>query len=82
MECGLLWRCGSVRGKRVLVIGATSGVGHFALQIASARGARVTAVCSEVHAERAIALGFAAAGADVSICARGRDGLSRVPGSA
>jgi NADPH:quinone reductase-like Zn-dependent oxidoreductase len=52
-----LWRCGSVRGKRVLVIGATSGVGHFALQIASARGARVTAVCSEVHAERAIALG-------------------------
>lgn len=52
-----LWRCGPVRGKRVLVIGATSGVGHFALQIAGARGARITAVCSAAHAERAVALG-------------------------
>jgi NADPH:quinone reductase-like Zn-dependent oxidoreductase len=52
-----LWRCGSVRGKRVLVNGACSGVGHFALQIAGARGARVTAVCSAAHAERALALG-------------------------
>ena len=52
-----LWRCGSVGGKRVLVNGACTGVGHFALQIAGARGARVTAVCSAVHAERALALG-------------------------
>ena len=52
-----LWRCGSVRGKRVLVNGACTGVGHFALQIAGARGARVTAVCSAAHAERALALG-------------------------
>ena len=52
-----LWRCGSVHGKRVLVNGACTGVGHFALQIAGARGARVTAVCSAAHAERALALG-------------------------
>ena len=54
-----LWRCGSVRGRRVLVNGACTGVGHFALQIAGARGARVTAVCSAAHAERALALGAA-----------------------
>ncbi len=52
-----LWRCGSVRAKRLLVNGACSGVGHFAVQIASARGARVTAACSAAHAERALALG-------------------------
>jgi NADPH:quinone reductase-like Zn-dependent oxidoreductase len=54
-----LWRCGPVRGKHVLVNGACTGVGHFALQIASARGAKVTAVCSQAHAGRAIALGAA-----------------------
>lgn len=54
-----LWRCGPVRGKHVLVNGACTGVGHFALQIASARGARVTAVCSQAHAGRAMALGAA-----------------------
>jgi len=51
------WRCGPLQGKRVLVNGATGGVGHFAVQIASARGATVTAVCSADHAERARALG-------------------------
>lgn len=54
------WRCGSVHGKRVLVNGASTGVGHFAVQIASARGARVTAVCSESQAEGALSLGAAA----------------------
>ena len=53
------WRCGSVHGKRVLVNGACTGVGHFAVQIASARGARVTAVCSESQAEGALLLGAA-----------------------
>ena len=53
------WRCGSVHGKRVLVNGACTGVGHFAVQIASARGARVTAVCSEAQAEDALVLGAA-----------------------
>jgi NADPH:quinone reductase-like Zn-dependent oxidoreductase len=52
-----LWRCGSVRGKKVLVNGATTGVGHLALQVAAARGAVVTAVCSAVHAPTARRLG-------------------------
>lgn len=50
---------GERAGKRVLVTGATGGVGHFAVQIARARGAVVTAVCSSKNAERARALGAA-----------------------
>jgi NADPH:quinone reductase-like Zn-dependent oxidoreductase len=52
-----LRRCGELNGKAVVVVGATGGVGHFAVQIARARGARVTAVCSGPNAERARALG-------------------------
>jgi NADPH:quinone reductase-like Zn-dependent oxidoreductase len=48
---------GDRAGGRVLVNGATGGVGHFAVQIARARGATVTAVCSARNAERAMALG-------------------------
>lgn len=44
-------------GSRVLVVGASGGVGTFALQIARARGARVDAVCSASKAEQATRLG-------------------------
>lgn len=48
---------GERAGRRVLVNGATGGVGHFAVQMARARGATVGAVCSARNAERARALG-------------------------
>ncbi|MEZ4317216.1 MAG: NAD(P)-dependent alcohol dehydrogenase [Myxococcota bacterium] len=44
-------------GSRVLVVGASGGVGHFAVQIATALGARVTGVCSAAKAERVRELG-------------------------
>jgi NADPH:quinone reductase-like Zn-dependent oxidoreductase len=44
-------------GQSVLVHGASGGVGTFAVQIAKALGAEVTAVCSERNVEQARALG-------------------------
>ena len=52
-----LRECGDLHGKSVLINGGTGGVGHFAVQIAKARGATVTAVCSERNADRARSLG-------------------------
>jgi len=49
---------GEVRpGQRVLIIGATGGVGSYATQLAVAMGAQVTAVCSAGNADLARSLG-------------------------
>lgn len=49
--CQALYREGRMRpGMRVLVTGATGGVGHFAVQIAKAAGCHVTGVCHSRNA--------------------------------
>lgn len=61
-----------VRGERVLVIGASGGVGTYLVQIAKALGAHVTAVCSGSKAERVRSLG-----ADVVLDHRADDFTAR-----
>jgi NADPH:quinone reductase-like Zn-dependent oxidoreductase len=52
-----LRKCGVKEGTRVLINGGTGGVGHFAVQIARARGAVVTATCSEANSDLARSFG-------------------------
>ncbi len=52
-----LRRCGVKEGSKLLINGATGGVGHFAIQIARAKGAIVTASCSERNRALAVGLG-------------------------
>ena len=52
-----LRRCGAGEGTRVLVNGATGGVGHFGVQAAKAKGAHVTATCGAGNTELARELG-------------------------
>lgn len=54
---GLRDKAGVQPGHRVLINGASGGVGTFAIQVAKALGAHVTAVCSARNAEQARALG-------------------------
>lgn len=52
-----LRRCEVKQGSKVLINGATGGVGHFAVQIAKAKGATVTATCNASNIELAKKLG-------------------------
>jgi NADPH:quinone reductase-like Zn-dependent oxidoreductase len=52
-----LRKCGVKEGTRVLINGGTGGVGHFAVQIARARGAVVTATSSKANSELARSFG-------------------------
>ncbi len=54
----LVRRAGDVTGRRILLTGASGGVGHFFVELAASRGARVTAVsASPARGERLLALG-------------------------
>jgi NADPH:quinone reductase-like Zn-dependent oxidoreductase len=45
------------KDRKVLILGGSGGVGHFAIQIARALGAKVDATCGESHVEFVRALG-------------------------
>jgi NADPH:quinone reductase-like Zn-dependent oxidoreductase len=53
----LLRAAGPVAARRVLVTGASGGVGHFFVELAAAQGAEITVVSRSARAERLLALG-------------------------
>jgi NADPH2:quinone reductase len=62
----LLRTAGTVAGRRLLLTGASGGLGHFVVELAAAQGALVTAVSSSAHrGERLLALGAAEVVTDV-----------------
>jgi NADPH:quinone reductase-like Zn-dependent oxidoreductase len=62
----LLRVAGPISGKRMLLTGASGGVGHFVVELAAAQGALVTAVSSSPgRGERLLALGAAEVVSDV-----------------
>jgi NADPH2:quinone reductase len=62
----LLRTAGSLAGRRLLLTGASGGVGHFVVELATAQGALVTAVSSSPErGERLLALGAGEVVADV-----------------
>lgn len=54
---GLVGEAGIGEGARVLVIGASGGVGHMAVQVAQALGARATGVCGAASESFVLGLG-------------------------
>jgi NADPH:quinone reductase-like Zn-dependent oxidoreductase len=54
---GLRDRAKVEAGQRILIVGASGGVGSFAVQIAKAYGAEVTGVCSSANADLVRSLG-------------------------
>jgi NADPH2:quinone reductase len=63
----MLRYAGSVDGQRLLITGASGGLGHFFVELATLQGARVTAVVgSAERGERLLALGAEAIVTDVA----------------
>ena len=52
---------GTVEGRRILITGASGGVGRFAVQLGARAGAEMIAVASSQHHQELIALGATAA---------------------
>ena len=74
----LLRRAGSVAGRRILLTGASGGVGHYVTELAANSGAEVTAVtASAERGERLAALGAVAVVHDIegSAAVRSRAGV-------
>jgi NADPH:quinone reductase-like Zn-dependent oxidoreductase len=69
----LLYRAGVAKGERVLVTGASGGVGSAAVQLACLRGAHVTAIVAEEKRDAIRALGAVAVRRDAELAATVRD---------